>query len=136
MAHDAEPTFSVVAMSYPSNGPSAQAYEQMMPVFARLNGTGDSLSRFTLDGAPIIAVVAWSPTEDHVATIASLPWGAGHPVVLPPAVTQQLARRSLEAAPKHPDSIRRIHRDPTGRVLRDESWSECGSESPDEDDAA
>ena len=119
MNHENEPTFCVTAMRYSSNAAAERAYGQMVRVFARWSGSGDSLYRFTLDGLPTLAVLSWSSSDEHLAAIASLPWGAGEPVVLPTSVCQQLALRSVEAAPSHPHTIRRVYRDPTGAVLSD-----------------
>jgi hypothetical protein len=126
---DDEPTFAVTALCYRTNAASSAAYERIMPFFVAWNATGDSLYRFTLDGSPTIAALTWTVTEEHLADIAALPWGRdGEPVPLPPTVCHQLAARSREAAPQRPDSIRRVHRGPTGEILRDRVFVE-GEES-------
>jgi hypothetical protein len=134
MSDTDEPVFSVTAMGYRTNGAAAAAYERIVRVFARWSESGDSFYRFTLNGEPTLSVVAWSPAEEHMAAIASLPWGTGEPVVLPAGVCEQLARRSIEAAPHRRHSIRRVYRDPTGAVLRDEELPEAEAAAPAADE--
>jgi hypothetical protein len=112
-----EPVFSVVALRYRSNGAAARAYERVLRSFCVWEDSGDSLYRCVVAGAPTLVVVSWAPTDEHLAAVASLPWGDGEPVVLPMIVRQELAQRSLEARPKSPSTIRRIFRDATGRVI-------------------
>jgi hypothetical protein len=122
-------------MRYRSNSAATLAYEKVLPVFSRWVASGDSLYRFTLDGHPTLAVLSWSSSEEHIAAVASLPWGAGEPVVMPTAVCQQLALRSVEAAPQRPHTIRRVHRGPTGEVLRDQELPDGDVAAPGGDDA-
>lgn len=122
-----EPTFALTALAYPSMSAAGAAYERLHAVFAERPDSGDSLYRFALDGTAVIALVAWEPTPERLEAIAALPWGVGEAVVLPPEVGQQLARRSRAAAPTSPNATRRIHRGPTGRVLRDRTERRKGS---------
>lgn len=119
------PAFAVTAMPYRRNKDAAAAFERLQPLVVRWNGVGDSLYRCTVNGAPTVAILTWRPTGEHLAAIATLPWGADKPVALPSEVCQQLAARSQQASPKRERTIRRVYRDPTGAVLRD-------AELPDE----
>jgi hypothetical protein len=118
MTDHARQSFSVTALRYPSQGAAACAYERVMAEFRGWH-SGDSLYRFALDGEPTVAVLSWTPTGEHLAAIAALPWGEGQPVALPASITQELAQSSLKAAPKRPGRTRRIFRDPAGTVLSD-----------------
>lgn len=122
MSETAERDFAVTAMRYPGNAQAALTYERILRKWRRRHSAGDSLYRIQLDGAPVLAVVSWSTNAKDASALASLPWGDGEPVVLPVEVCQQLARRSLEACPRRPNTIRRVHHGPTGAVLRDREY--------------
>jgi hypothetical protein len=128
MSDDDKSVFSVVAMSYRSNGASSRAYERVLRSFRAWPGSGDSFYRCSVAGAPTLVILSWTPTDEHLAAVACLPWGEGEPVVLPVDVRQRLAQRSLEAAPQRPHTIRRVYRDPTGRVIRDHEFPETDPE--------
>jgi hypothetical protein len=121
-----ELTFTIAAMSYHNNRAGAAAYERILRAFSTSVNCGDSFYRCLVRGVPTLVILSWMLDDAHLAAIAALPWGDGTPVVLPPAVGQQLAQRSLAAAPKHPNTIRRIYRDPAGRVLRDHEFPDRG----------
>lgn len=113
-----ELTFITTAMSYSSNRAAADAYERIFAAFSR-SDAGDSIYRLLVGGTPTVAVLSWTLDHAHLTFIASLAWGDGTPIALPREAAQQLALRSREAAPPRPDTIRRIQRDPAGRVIRD-----------------
>jgi hypothetical protein len=121
--------FAITAFSYRSNRAATRAYERLVKVFCARPDSGDSLYRAASKGTAIIAVVSWEPTAQAMRAIASLPWGNGQSFVLPPHVCQALARRSVEARPHRPNTVRRIFRDPAGHVIRQQDL-------PDRPDAA
>lgn len=88
--------------SYPSHGVAARAYERVLDSFTACRTNGDSAYRFQLGDRFVVAVLSWRPTPEHLAAIAALPWGEGEPVIMPASSGQQLAQRSLQAAPQQP----------------------------------
>src|ERR1035441_6113754 len=117
-----ELTFITAAMSYRSSRAAADAYERMFATFSR-SDAGGSIYRLLVEGIPTVVVLSWKLDDAHLTLIASLPWGDGTPIALRREVTQQLAQRSVEVAPARPDTIRRIQRDPAGRVIRDHEFA-------------
>ena len=110
--------FAITAFSYRSNRAAMRAYERLVKAFCARRDSGDSLYRAASAGTGIIAVVSWEPTAQAMRATASLPWGNGQSVVLPPHVCQALAQRSVEARPHRPNTVRRIFRDSAGHVIR------------------
>jgi hypothetical protein len=106
-------------MRYQSHGGAARAYERVISKLTARRSSGDSAYRCLIAGRPTVAVLSWNPTPEHLAAVAALPWGEGESVIVPARIGQQLAARSLQAAPQLPNRIRRVFRDPTGRVLSD-----------------
>lgn len=113
------PTYAVTAFRYPSMAAAGAAYERVHEVFAADPDSGDSLYRLSFAGGGVVALLAWNPTPERLAALTDWPWGDdGEAILLPPEIAERLARRSLASAPA-PNQMRRIHRGPTGCVLRD-----------------
>lgn len=116
------PTYAVTAFRYPSMAAAGVAYERVHEVFAAEPDSGDSLYRLSFSGSGVLALLCWDPSPERLAALTAWPWGDdGEAILLPAEVAEQLARRSVAHAPSPPNQMRRIHRGPTGRVLRDQT---------------